>query len=76
MFSLLDAPSKKIIPTEPDFKPMLDNFIRTNNFECTADEVIEKLLSPNDIKDILSGDISAKCLIAHIKLWIDEGKND
>ena len=40
----------------------------------SADEVIRGLLTAQNIEDIVSGGIKSRTVIAHIRLWVDEGK--
>jgi len=44
------------------------------NLPVDADEVREKLLSPTNIKDIMSGQIPARTIRAHIEIWCKENK--
>ena len=42
--------------------------------DTTPDEVINGLLCQTHIDDILTGDVPGFTVIAHIRVWIEDGK--
>ena len=80
MFDLLEAMKEQKEPAVQDEKmgkvinliPFLERC--SSGLDTNRREVQERLLNQGNIEDIISGDIPARCIRAHIELWIVEGK--
>ena len=44
------------------------------NTNATPSEMMEKMLSPEDIQDLKEGRLSFECLKAHVKAWCEMRK--
>ena len=80
MFDLLEAIKEQKDPAVQEEKkgkiidlvPFLERCC--SGLDTRQEEVKKRLLNQGNIEDIISGDIPAKCIRAHIELWIVEGK--
>jgi hypothetical protein len=84
MFDLLEAikeqEQKKTKPVVKETAKVIDLIPFLNHccsgLKTNPDEVKNRLLNQGNIEDIISGEIPAKCIKAHIQLWVIEGKNN